>query len=166
MRTWPHSLHTGLIRALQFCNGAVILVCGFKDYTLCHGEADEEKPAENAPLDSLSGETMNIKKLTMTVALGTLMTAASAGAMASNMGFDQTGTQWLENVSTTNSTLTRADVKNEVIMARQQGNLKFSNTAYPVAAKTQSASRSRAAVHEEAIQSVQNGRVSDLYIGG
>ena len=44
---------------------------------------------------------MDIKKLTLTIALGTLMTAASAGAMAGNMGFDQTGTQWLKDVNTT-----------------------------------------------------------------
>ncbi len=109
---------------------------------------------------------MNIKKLSMTIALGTLMTAASVGAMAGNMGFDQTGTQWLKDVNTTTSTLTRAEVKNEVIMARQQGTLAISNTTYPVMAASKAAPRSRSAVHEEAVQSVQNGSVSDLYIGG
>jgi hypothetical protein len=109
---------------------------------------------------------MDIKKLTLTIALGTLMTAASAGAMAGNMGFDQTGTQWLKDVNTTSSTLTRAEVKNEVIMARQQGTLTIDNTTYPVLAESQAAPRSRAAVHQEAVQSVQNGTISDLYIGG
>ncbi|MFT5591009.1 MAG: hypothetical protein ACI9ZF_003204 [Bradyrhizobium sp.] len=109
---------------------------------------------------------MSINKIAMTIALGTVMTAASAGAMASNMGFDQTGTQWLENVSTTKSTLTRAEVKNEVLMARQQGSLSINNTTYPVLAESQAAPRSRAAVHKEAVKSVQNGQISDLYIGG
>ena len=109
---------------------------------------------------------MNIKKLTLTIALGTLMTAASAGAMAGNMGFDQTGTQWLENVNTTKSTLTRAEVKNEVIMARQQGTLAISNTTYPALAESNVAQRTRSSVRAEAIQSVQNGQISDLYTGG
>ncbi|MDY7574193.1 DUF4148 domain-containing protein [Actimicrobium sp. CCI2.3] len=109
---------------------------------------------------------MNIKKLSMTIALGTLISAASVGAMAGNMGFDQTGNQWLENVNTAKSDLTRAEVKNKVIMARQQGTLEINNTTYPVVAQSTAAPRARSAVRAEAIQSVQNGRTSNLYTGG
>ncbi|MEB0135704.1 DUF4148 domain-containing protein [Actimicrobium sp. CCC2.4] len=109
---------------------------------------------------------MNIKKLTTAIALGTLLTAASAGAMAANMGFDQTGLQWLKDVDTSSSTVTRADVKNEVVMARQQGTLEISNVNYPVAAESNATPRSRLAVRAEAIKSVQNGPINDLYIGG
>ncbi|MFT5533935.1 MAG: hypothetical protein ACI802_002171 [Candidatus Paceibacteria bacterium] len=109
---------------------------------------------------------MNIKKLTMTIALGTLMTAASAGAMASNMAFDETGSQWLKEVMNTKSTVTRAEVKNQVIMARQQGTLEINNATYPVMAESQTAPRTRSAVHAEAVQSVQNGPISNFYIGG
>jgi hypothetical protein len=109
---------------------------------------------------------MNTKKLAMTIALGTLMTAASAGAMASNMGFDETGSQWLKKVANTPSTVTRAEVKNQVIMARQQGTLAINNVTYPVAAESTAAPRSRSAVRAEAIESVQNGVTSDLYTGG
>ncbi len=109
---------------------------------------------------------MSIKKITLTIALGTLISAASVGAMAGGMGFDQAGTQWLKNVNTTQSTVTRAEVKNEVIMARQQGTLNISNTTYPVVAQSSAVPRSRSAVRSEAIQSVKNGQVSDLYTGG
>ncbi|MDY7574194.1 DUF4148 domain-containing protein [Actimicrobium sp. CCI2.3] len=109
---------------------------------------------------------MNIKKLTMTIALGTLMTAASVGAMAANTGFDETGSQWLQQVSNTPSTVTRAEVQNEVAMARQQGTLEINNTTYPVVAKSTATPRTRSAVRAEAIQSVQNGRTSNLYTGG
>jgi hypothetical protein len=109
---------------------------------------------------------MNIKKLASTIALGTLLAAGSAGAMASNMAFDETGSQWLKEVMNTKSTVTRAEVNNEVIMARQQGTLAISNVTYPATVKSTAAPRSRAAVHAEAIKSVQNGPISDLYIGG
>ena len=108
---------------------------------------------------------MNTKKLAMTIALGTLMTAASAGAMASNMGFDETGSQWLKKVANTPSTVTRAEVKNQVTMARQQGTLEINNVTYPEIAESKAAPRSRAAVNAEAIQSVKNGRASKFYIG-
>jgi hypothetical protein len=109
---------------------------------------------------------MNTKKLAMTIALGTLMTAASAGAMAANMGFDETGSQWLKKVSNTPSTVTRAEVKNQVLMARQQGTLEINNTTYPVTTDSNAPPRTRSAVRAEAIESVQNGVISDLYIGG
>ncbi len=109
---------------------------------------------------------MNIKKLTMTIALGTLMTAASVGAMAANMGFDETGSQWLKQVANTPSSVTRAEVNNQVAMARQQGTLEISNTKYPATAASNATPRTRSAVRAEAIQSVQNGQTSDLYTGG
>lgn len=109
---------------------------------------------------------MNTKKFAMTIALGTLMTGASVGAMAANMGFDETGSQWLKQVANTPSTVTRAEVKNQVLMARQQGTLAISNTTYPVTAASNATPRTRAAVRAEAIQSVQNGQTSDLYTGG
>ena len=109
---------------------------------------------------------MNTKKFAMTIALGTLMTAASAGAMAANMGFDETGSQWLKQVANTPSTVTRAEVKNQVLMARQQGTLAISNTTYPAMAASKATPRTRSAVRAEAIQSVQNGQISDLYTGG
>jgi hypothetical protein len=109
---------------------------------------------------------MNIKKLTMTIALGTVMTAASAGAMAGSLGLYETGSQWLQEIRDSKSTVTRAEVNNQVIMARQQGTLSFNNTTYPVTATSQAAPLSRAAVHKEAVQSVQNGPISNLYIGG
>ncbi len=109
---------------------------------------------------------MSIKKFAMTIAVGTLMTAASAGAMAGNSGIDETGSQWLQEVMNTKSTMTRAEVKNQVVMARQQGTLEVSNTTYPVMATSNEAPRSRSAVRAEAIKSVQSGPVSNLYIGG
>ena len=109
---------------------------------------------------------MNIKKLTMTIALGTVMTAASVGAMAANTGYDETGLQWLKQVANTPSSVTRAEVKNQVVMARQQGKLAISNTTYPVTAKSTEAPRTRSSVRAEAIQSVQNSDATNLYTGG
>jgi hypothetical protein len=108
---------------------------------------------------------MNTKKLAMTIALGTLMTAASAGAMASSLGLYETGSQWLQEIRNTPSTVTRAEVNNQVLMARQQGTLEMNNVTYPVPAQSKAAPRTRAAVNAEAIQSVKNGRESKFYIG-
>lgn len=109
---------------------------------------------------------MNIKKLTTTIALGTLLSAASVGAMAANTGFDETGSQWLKEVMNSKSTVTRADVNNQVLVARQQGTLEINNATYPVLAASKAAPRTRTAVRAEAILSVQNGGVSSLYTGG
>lgn len=109
---------------------------------------------------------MSIKKLTTTLALATVLTAASAGAMAANYDFDETGSKWLQEVANSKSTLTRAEVKNDVIMARQQGTLQISNTTYPVAVASNAAPRTRSSVRAEAIQSVRNGDTSGLYTGG
>jgi hypothetical protein len=108
---------------------------------------------------------MNTKKLAMTIALGTLMTAASAGAMANSVALYETGSQWLQEIRSTPSTVTRAEVKNQVTMARQQGTLEINNVTYPEIAESKAAPRSRAAVNAEAIQSVKNGRASKFYIG-
>jgi hypothetical protein len=94
-----------------------------------------------------------------------LMTAASAGAMASSLGLYETGSQWLQEIRNTPSTVTRAEVNNQVLMARQQGTLEMNNVTYPVPAESKAAPRTRAAVNAEAIQSVKNGRESKFYIG-
>lgn len=109
---------------------------------------------------------MNIKKLTTTIALGALLTAASAAAVAGSLGRYQTGSQWLQEIRNTQSTVTRAEVNNEVLMAREQGTLQINNATYPVLAESAAVPRSRSEVRAEAIQSVQDGGVSSLYTGG